>query len=106
MSRTERKKYEREQKRMERKENVKRSIKDRVEEFKLNRQGKTKRKRTEVMGRYRRTERILTALIAIVLLLLIITWIVILFYYAYNTRIEQLNSGILVSMEEEIKQII
>ncbi|SHE38245.1 hypothetical protein SAMN02745249_00328 [Atopostipes suicloacalis DSM 15692] len=80
MSRMERKRYERDQKRIERKENVKMSIKDRIEEFKLNRQGKTKRKRTEVMGRYRRTERVLTALIAIVLLSLIITWIIILFY--------------------------
>lgn len=80
MSRSERKKYERERKRAERKQNVKGSIKDRIEEFKLNRQGKTKRKRTEVMGRYRRTDRILTALIAIGVLLLIITWIIILFY--------------------------
>lgn len=80
MSRMERKRYERDQKRIERKENVKMSIKDRIEEFKLNRQGKTKRKRTEVMGRYRRTERVLTSLIAIVLLSLIITWIIILFY--------------------------
>ena len=80
MSRTERKKYERERKRNERKENFKMSIKDRIEEFKLNRQGKTKRKRAEVMGRYRKTERILTALIAIMLLLLVITWIIILFY--------------------------
>lgn len=80
MSRSERKKYERERQRAERKENVKKSIKDRIEEFKLNRQGKTKRKRTEVMERYRRTDRILTALIAIVALLLIIAWVIILFY--------------------------
>lgn len=80
MSRSERKKYERERQKAERKENVKKSIKDRIEEFKLNRQGKTKRKRTEVMGRYRRTDRILTALIAIVALLLVIAWVIILFY--------------------------
>lgn len=80
MSRSERKRYERERQRAERKENVKKSIKDRIEEFRLNRQGKTKRKRTEVMGRYRRTDRILTALIAIVALLLIIAWVIILFY--------------------------
>lgn len=80
MSRSERKRYERERQRAERKENVKKNIKDRIEEFKLNRQGKTKRKRTEVMGRYRRTDRILTALIAIVALLLVIAWVIILFY--------------------------
>lgn len=80
MSRSERKKYERERQRTKRKENVQKSIKDRVEEFKLNRQGKTKRKRTEVMGRYRRTDRVLNALIAIVALLLIIAWVIILYY--------------------------
>jgi hypothetical protein len=80
MSRSDRKKYERERKKAKRKEKVKMSIKDRIEEFKLNRQGKTKRKRAEVMSRYRKTDRILTALIAIVVLLLIITWVIILFY--------------------------
>ncbi|HLR91917.1 MAG TPA: hypothetical protein VK048_02555 [Atopostipes sp.] len=79
-SRSERKKAERERKKAARKARVKRSIKDRIEEFKLNREGKTKRKRSDVMGRHRRIDRILTALIIIVALLLIITWVIILFY--------------------------
>ncbi len=53
---------------------------DRYEEFKLNREGKTKRKRIDVMSRYRKVDRTLTALIVIVSLLLIISWVIILFY--------------------------
>ena len=79
-SRSERKKVERERKKAARKARVKRSINDRIEEFKLNREGKTKRRRSDVMGRHRRIDRILTALIIIVALLLIITWVIILFY--------------------------
>ena len=79
MSRLERKKAERIQRREEFKEKNKRSIKSRIEEFKLNRQGKTNKKRADVMERYRRVDRTLTLLILIVLLLLIITWIIILF---------------------------
>ena len=79
MSRLERKKAERIQRREEFKEKNKRSIKSRIEEFKLNRQGKTNKKRADVMERYRRVDRTLTLLILIVLLLLIITWAIILF---------------------------
>lgn len=79
MSRTERKRVEREQRRQEKIEKRKNSIKGRIEEFKLNREGKTKKKRSAVMDRYRRVDRVLTLLIAIVILLLIITWIIILF---------------------------
>lgn len=79
MSRLERKKSERIQRREEFKEKNKRSIKSRIEEFKLNRQGKTNKKRADVMERYRRVDRTLTLLILIVLLLLIITWVIILF---------------------------
>lgn len=79
MSRLERKKAERIQRRKEFKEKRKRSIKSRIEEFRLNRQGKTNKKRTDVMDRYRRVDRTLTLLILIVLLLLIITWVIILF---------------------------
>lgn len=78
-SRSERKRAERDARKRERKAQRKNSIKNRIEEFKLNRQGKTKRKRTDVMTRYRKTDRTLTLLIAIVLLLLVITWIYILF---------------------------
>ncbi len=79
MSRLERKKAERIQRREEFKEKNKRSIKSRIEEFKLNRQGKTNKKRADVMEHYRRVDRTLTLLILIVLLLLIITWVIILF---------------------------
>lgn len=79
-SRTERKKRERERLRQERKETTKKRLKDRIEEFKLNRQGKTKRRRSDVMSRYRKIDRTLTALIIIVGLLLLITWVIILFY--------------------------
>lgn len=79
-SRSDRKKYERKQKIAARKESIKIRVKDRIEEFKLNREGKTKRKRSDVMGRYRRTNRTLNALILITLLLLVITWIIILYY--------------------------
>ncbi len=78
--RSNRKREEREQEVIARKEGFKKRIKDRVEEFKLNRQGKTKRKRTDVMGRYRYTSRLLSVWIFIVLLLLLITWVIILFY--------------------------
>jgi len=77
--RSNRKKEERKRRRQARKENRKNSIKDRIEEFKLNRQGKTKRKRADVMSRHRKTGRILTLLIVIVGLLLLIVWGFILF---------------------------
>ena len=51
-----------------------------MEEFKLNREGKTKKKRADVMGRYRRTNKTLNALILITLLLLIIAWVIVLYY--------------------------
>lgn len=79
MSRSERKKAERAQRRQEFKEEKKNSFKARIEEFKLNRQGKTNKKRSDVMDRYRRVDRTLNLLIAIVVLLLIITWVIILF---------------------------
>lgn len=79
-SRSDRKKYERKQKIAARKESIKIRVKDRIEEFKLNREGKTNRKRSDVMGQYRRTNRTLNALILITLLLLVITWIIILYY--------------------------
>lgn len=79
-SRSDRKKYEREQDRKNRKENFKKSMTDRIEEFKLNREGKTKKKRTDVMGRYRRTNKTLNALIFITLLLLVIAWVIVLYY--------------------------
>lgn len=53
---------------------------DNYEEFKLNRDGKTKRRRADVKSRYRRLDKNLTALIIILTLLLAITWIVVLFY--------------------------
>ncbi len=80
MSRIDRKREEREQEKIERKEGFKNKLTDRVEEFKLNREGKTKRKRSDVMGKYRRTSRMLSIFILIVLLLFIITWVIILFY--------------------------
>ncbi len=79
MSRLERKKAERAQRRQEFKEQKKQSIKSRIEEFKLNRQGKTNKRRSDVMERYRQVDRTLNFLIAIVVLLLIITWVIILF---------------------------
>lgn len=79
-SRLERKKYERKQLKEERKQTIKSRVTDWIEEFKLNRQGKTKKRRTDVMARYRRTDQILTATIIIVGLLLLITWVIILFY--------------------------
>ena len=54
-------------------------MKERWEEFKLNRQGKTKRKRSEVHQKYRRVDRILTLLIVITLVALVIVWLFILF---------------------------
>lgn len=53
---------------------------DSYEEFKLNREGKTKRKRIDVKSRYRKIDRNLTALIIILALLLTISWIIVLFY--------------------------
>lgn len=74
-------------KEVERKERKTRFIKktknimiDHYEEFKLNREGKTKRKRADVKSRYRRLDKNLTALIIILTLLLAISWVVVLFY--------------------------
>lgn len=78
-SRTERKMKERKVARKERKDNIKHSFKDRIEEFRLNREGKTKRKRSDVHSRYRKTDRMLTLSIVIVLILLVIVWLYILF---------------------------
>lgn len=78
--RSTRKKEARKEKRTEFFQKLKSKISDRYEEFKLNREGKTKRKRTDVKARYRKTDRRLTALIIIVGLLLAITWVIILFY--------------------------
>lgn len=78
-SRAERKRAERERRKQEARQKRRNSWKERIEEFKLNRQGKTKRRRSDVMSRHRRTDRILTLLIAIVTLLLIIAWVFILF---------------------------
>lgn len=79
-SRRERKELEEKQLKTERKENRRNKIKGRIEEFKLNRQGKTNKKRADVMSKYRKTERILTALIVIVSLLLVIAWVIVLYY--------------------------
>lgn len=79
-SRSKRKKNERKELRSQTRKNVKYRVTDWYEEFKLNRQGKTKRKRIDVMARYRRIDNILTALIVIVGLLLLITWVIVLFY--------------------------
>lgn len=78
-SRTERKLKEREIEKQERKEKIQYSVKNRWEEFKLNRQGKTKRKRSDVQSQYRRVDRILTLLIVITIIALIIVWLYILF---------------------------
>lgn len=59
---------------------LKDKIKDHYEEFKLNRQGKTKRKRADVKSRHRKIAKTLTALIIIIGLLLAISWIVVLYY--------------------------
>lgn len=79
-SRSNRKKNERNQLRSQTRKKTKDHIIDWYEEFKLNRQGKTKRKRTDVMSRYRKVDRTLNALIIIIGLLLIISWVIILFY--------------------------
>lgn len=79
MSRSERKKAERKERRQQFREEKKHSLKKRMEEFKLNRQGKTNKKRSDVMERYRRVDRTLNLLIAIAALLLVIIWIIILF---------------------------
>lgn len=78
-SRIQRKKTERKKQKQALKQKAKNSIASRIEEFKLNRQGKTKRKRSDVQARYRRIDRILTLLILIVVLLLIIVWVYILY---------------------------
>ena len=80
MSRLDRKEYERKQEKVARKESLKKRLTDRMEEFKLNREGKTKKKRADVMGRYRQTNKTLNALILITLLLLIIAWVIVLYY--------------------------
>lgn len=80
MSRLDRKKYERQQEREARKKSLKKRITDRIEEFKLNREGKTKKKRADVMGRYRQTNKTLNALILITFLLLVIAWVIVLYY--------------------------
>lgn len=59
---------------------IKDKLIDSYEEFKLNREGKTKRKRIDVKSRYRKIDRNLTALIIILALLLTISWIIVLFY--------------------------
>lgn len=79
-SRVNRKKNERRQLRSQTRKKTKGKIVDWYEEFKLNRQGKTKRKRADVMARYRKVDRTLSALIVIVGLLLVISWVIILFY--------------------------
>ena len=79
-SRSNRKKNERKELRSQTRKKVKYKITDWYEEFKLNREGKTKRKRIDVMARYRKIDRTLTALIVIVGLLLVISWVIILFY--------------------------
>lgn len=80
MSRLDRKKYERQQEKEARKKSLKKRITDRIEEFKLNREGKTKKKRADVMGRYRQTNKTLNALILITFLLLVIAWVIVLYY--------------------------
>lgn len=80
VSRSSRKKNERKEQKYQTKKTIKNKLINRYEEYKLNREGKTKRKRIDVMSRYRKVDRILTALIVIVSLLLIISWVIILFY--------------------------
>lgn len=79
MMRSDKKQEQNIQERQSRKEKMRGFIRNRVEEFKLNRQGKTMKKRSDVQSRYRRTDRLLSLLILIVLLCLIITWVIILF---------------------------
>ena len=79
-SRSNRKKHERKELRSQTRKKFKSRITDWYEEFQLNREGKTKRKRLDVMARYRKVDRTLTAMIVIVGLLLIISWVIILFY--------------------------
>lgn len=79
-SRANRKRNERKQLRSQTRKKAKNKIIDWYEEFKLNREGKTKRKRAEVMSRHRKVDRTLTALIVIISLLLAISWVIILFY--------------------------
>lgn len=79
-SRSERKQNEKIQLRSQTRQKTKDKFLDWYEEFKLNREGKTKRKRLDVKSRYRKIDRTLTALIIIVSLLLLISWVIILFY--------------------------
>ena len=67
--RSTRKKEERKEKRERFFGRIKDGIIDRFEEFKLNREGKTKRRRIDVKTRYRKVDRTLTALIVIITLL-------------------------------------
>ncbi len=78
--RSTRKKEEQKEKRARFFARIKNWIIDRYEEFKLNREGKTKRRRIDVKTRHRKVDRTLTALIVIVTLLLAITWVIVLFY--------------------------
>ena len=78
--RSTRRKEEKKERRRQFFRRIKESIGDRYEEFKLNREGKTKRKRVNVKARHRKVDRTLTALIIIVSLLLAITWVIVLFY--------------------------
>lgn len=78
-SRLARKNKERENARQERKTKVRRTFTDRIEEFRLNREGKTKRKRSDVHSKHRRIDRILSLMILIVFLLFVIVWVYILF---------------------------
>ena len=78
--RSNRKKIERKKQRTQTRKKIKHRVTDWYEEFKLNREGKTKRKRIDVMERYRKIDRTLTALIIIIGLLLAISWVIILFY--------------------------
>ena len=71
-SRTDRKTEEREMAKQERKDKIKYSLKDRVEEFRLNREGKTKRKRSDVHSRYRQVDRMLTLFIVIFFIVFVI----------------------------------
>lgn len=78
--RSSRKKTEKREKKKKFIQKIKDKLIDSYEEFKLNREGKTKRKRADVKSRYRKIDRNLTALIIILILLLVISWVIVLFY--------------------------
>ncbi|MDN6162491.1 MAG: hypothetical protein L0I79_06930 [Atopostipes sp.] len=78
--RSSRKKAEKREKKKKFIQKIKDKLIDSYEEFKLNREGKTKRKRADVKSRYRKIDRNLTALIIILILLLVISWVIVLFY--------------------------